>query len=589
MKLRVKLPKLRKTDAPLNRKQIFLRLKKGYLMQKKKEAKPEMPAVYIPWEREKEKPEEVGEGKLKLKEAEMEEGIEVSIEARLGKPVKITSGAEEMLSGTNIYYALNPRKPKGKAFAYANIKWEPKRNELIYYVIEPNITVHDKALIETIKRELEERLDIDFTKLGVVKAKDILRNETEIILAKHVIPEEKKRSIIYYIERDIIGFGKIDALMRDPDIEDISCDGVNIPLFAYHRNPKFGSIKTNITFNTNDELNEFIIRLAQKCGKTISIAEPLMDAALPDGSRVQATLGTDIARKGSNFTIRRFTEKPLTPVHMLKYGTLDSTQLAYLWFAVENGQSMLISGATATGKTSLLNVVSLFIRPSLKVVSIEDTPELRLTLPHWIPEVARSPLSIKGRKGEVTLFDLLKSSLRQRPDYIIVGEVRGREAFVLFQQMAMGHPSLATMHAASVQQLVDRLITPPISLPPNLLENIDIIIFLTLSRLKGKYIRRADKILEVLGMDKNKIVTKKIFKWKPIDDSFEPVKKSTVLKKIAERLGITEETVKQELANRKKILEWMLEQRMYDYKEVAKTINAYYTNPEAVMDAIIAS
>lgn len=234
----------------------------------------------------------------------------------------------------------------------------------------------------------------------------------------------------------------------------------------------------------------------------------------------------------------------------------------------------------------MLNALSLFIKPSMKIVSIEDTPELRLSHPHWVPEVARSPLSIEGRKGDVTLFDLLRSSLRQRPDYIVLGEVRGKEAFVLFQQMATGHSALATIHAASIPQLIDRLTTPPISLPPNLLENIDIIIFLTLSRLKGSYVRRANSMLEVIGVENNLPITKEIFKWRPTSDEFIPIKRSVVLKKIAERLGITEETIKQELANRKRILEWMLEEKMYDYKEVSKVINSYYTNPQSLIETI---
>ena len=349
-----------------------------------------------------------------------------------------------------------------------------------------------------------------------------------------------------------------------------------------------GSARKCHLFDDADELNEFVVKLAQKCNKTISIAEPLLDGALPDGSRVQATLGTDIARKGSNFTIRKFTERPLTPIHMIKFGTLNSLQLAYLWLAIENGKSILISGGTATGKTSLLNALSLFIRPAAKVVSIEDTAELRLPHPHWIPEVARNPLSIKGHTGEVTLFDLLKSSLRQRPDYIVLGEVRGKEAYVLFQQMATGHPSLATIHAASIPQLIDRLITPPISLPPTLIENIDIIVFLMNSRHKGSYIRRANTVREILGVEKERPVTRKLFEWNSLTDSFETKEKSIVLEKIAARLGITADEITSEIIRRKIILEWMVSQQIYDYREVSKVIDTYYNTPERLVDLITA-
>jgi len=518
--------------------------------------------------------------------AEILEGIKIiPVIAPHGKPVMLEDDKESLKSISMKYTLVQPSKKGSAAFSYADIMWH--ENELKYFVREPKLAEEEKRLADKIKRDLEERLDIDFTKLGDIKAKQVLREEIQksFSIAPHITPE-RRTIITYYIERDLLGLGRIESLMNDENVEDISCDGVNIPLYVFHRDPRIASIRTNVAFGTEDELNSFVGALAQKCNKSISIAEPLLDGSLPDGSRVQATLGTDIARKGSNFTIRKFTEKPLTPTHMLKFKTLDSTQLAYLWLAIENGKTILVSGGTATGKTSLLNSLSLFIRPGLKVVSIEDTSELRLPLPHWIPHVARTPLSIKGHVGEVTLFDLLKSSLRQRPDYIIVGEVRGREAFVLFQQIATGHAALSTIHAASIPQLIDRLITPPISLPPSLLENIDIVVFLTLSRLKESYVRRADNILEVTGIKDNRPESIKIFEWKPVSDSFEIKEHSVVLKKISRRLGISEGSIQEELARRKKILEWMLDRKVFDYREVARVISTYYSDPERVMDAV---
>ncbi len=574
---------------------IVSKLKRGYVSKRKRERKyyvpEEGPPYYyprVPYEGEK--PEKKEPKKEEKKEEKEREGVEISkIPMVVGGLPLVVGEKPESLKGINITYNLIPRSPKKgeQILAYANIKWNPKMGEVVYYVIEPKITKADVEAIENVKRLLEERLDVDFIKLGEVRSKRLLKDEVQKILdAMPEVSESKKGILSYYIERDIIGLGKIESFMNDPNIEDISCDGVNIPVYVYHRDPKLGSLKTNIIFKNEDELNTFVIKIAQKCKKSISIAEPLLDATLPDGSRVQATLGTDIARKGSNLTIRRFTEQPLTPTHMLRYGTLNSMQLAYMWLAVENGQSVLISGGTATGKTSLLNALSLFIRPNLKVVSIEDTAELRLPHPHWIPEVARTPLSMKGRKGEVTLFDLLKSSLRQRPDYIVMGEVRGKEAFVLFQQMATGHPSLATIHAASISQLMDRLTTPPISLPPSLLENINIIVFLVFSRLRGRYVRRSDSILEVTGIKDKIPVTKEIFKWKPLDDSFENIGKSVVLHDISVKLGLTQDSVKEELIRRKSVLEWMLREEIFDYRDVARVISVYYSNPQRVLDLV---
>lgn len=586
------MPKIRKANVkekvvkrPISWK-VVRKLKNGYITKRNRERAfsiPEEGPYYYPPGREgPETPKEKGKKKEIV-------GVEMSKIPATFSGIASPSEGHQLLKSLDISYSLTPRMPKKgeRVFSHANIKWDPRMGELVYYFMEPNITGADVRIIENVKRVLEEKLDIDFVKLGNIRARKLLDDEVRSILdTMPEVPESMKGTLIYYIGRDIIGLGKIEGLMNDPNIEDISCDGVGIPVYVYHRDPKLGSLKTNIFFNDDDALNNFVVRIAQKCKKTISIAEPLLDATLPDGSRVQATLGTDIARRGSNFTIRRFTEEPLTPTHMLKYGTMNSMQLAYMWLAVENGMSILISGGTATGKTSMLNALSLFIRPNLKIVSIEDTAELRLPHPHWIPEVARTPLSTVGKKGEVTLFDLLKSSLRQRPDYIVMGEVRGREAFVLFQQMATGHPSIATIHAASISQLMDRLTTPPISLPPSLLENINIIIFLLFSRLKGRYVRRSDAMLEVTGIKDDLPVTREIFKWKPADDSFESSGKSIVLHNIATKLGLTVDSVKEELIRRKTVLEWMLRQEIFDYREVARVVSVYYTNPQRVLNLI---
>jgi len=525
---------------------------------------------------------------LREKRTAMVEGIRIQAEPPFvaRPPPKIGEEAER----TSMTYPLIPHYPKeGEVvFSYASLKYSEEEKQHVYTVLEPGISEEDREIIARIKKRLEERLDVDVTQIGHVQGEKILLDAIVEALKSLDIQFDPQRQekLVYYIKRDTLGLGKIEPLMQDPNIEDISCDGVGISIFVYHRSPRIGTVKTNIVFQTSGELDEFIVRLAQKCNKSISIAEPLLDGTLPDGSRVQATLGSDIARRGSNFTVRKFASDPLTPTHMLKYRTLDSLSLAYLWLAVENNYSILISGGTATGKTSLLNALSLFIRPNLKVVSIEDTSELRLPLQHWIPHVARTPLSVSSKVGEVTLFDLLRASLRQRPDYIILGEVRGKEAFVLFQQMATGHASMATIHAASIPQLVDRLITPPINLPPKLLENIDIVVFLSLARLHGADVRRADSILEIAGVEETRPITREIFSWDPVKDTFAAKEGSAVLRKIAGRTGAGEEEIQHELHRRKKILEWMFENNVYDFREVDRIIQAYHTDPENVLEMV---
>lgn len=531
--------------------------------------------------------------KLKLekeKKAIPTEGIEIAgIKAH-------KKGKKEVadLSKINIIYPLIPRTPKKgeKVFAYANIKWSPKEYALVYNVIEHMLTKNEQKLLDNIKNSLIEKLDVDFSRLRKGEARDYLKKKFEemIKLMAETFPKDKQQEILYYIERDFIGLGRIEPLMQDPNIEDISCDGTNIPLYIYHRNPQIGSIRTNIIYTTPEELDSFVNKLVQRCGKTVSVAEPLIDATLPDGSRLQATLGTDIARRGSNFTIRRFTEYPLTPIHILNFGTLDSKILAYLWFLTEYGRSSLISGGTATGKTSLLNALSLFIKQELKIVTIEDTAELRLPHPHWVPQVARQPMAeIAGKKlGEVDMFDLLRESLRQRPDFIIVGEVRGREAFVLFQQIATGHPSFATIHADTMEKLIDRLTTAPITLPASLIENLDCIIFIVRVKKENIYVRRISSIYEVIGYDRenNMPIVNEIFKWNPTNDTFDSVKPSLVLKKIANSFGLSESSIKKDVGTKIKVLEWMSEKNITDYRLFAKIIKMYYTQPEKLMDLI---
>lgn len=489
-------------------------------------------------------------------------------------------------------YPLIPRNPAKKEpiFAYARIFWDEKNNRNVYQLVEPGLSDKLKNIYKKIKELLEQRLDIEFSKLKKIEAREYVdRQIDEILRILNLNISDTERKILdYYMNRDFIGLGVIEPLMRDVNLEDISCDGIGIPIFVFHKDPNLGSIQANIAFNDSDELDSFIIRLAQLCGKSISVAQPLLDGTLPDGSRLQSTLGTDIARKGSNFTIRKFPEEPLTPVHLLNYETLDTKVLAYLWLAVDYGRSLLVSGGTATGKTSLLNVLSLFIRPDKKIVSIEDTAELRLPHQHWVPVVARTPIATEGKSGEVDMFDLLKESLRQRPDYIIVGEVRGKEAYILFQQMATGHSSLATIHAENIQRLVDRLATPPISLPPGLISGLDIIIFLARLKYKNKFIRKTIEVVEMVEFDSvsNTPIINQVYKWDPQKDKFDVINKSIMLKKISDFTGLSEKDIRGELEKRMLILEWMKANQILDYRSVHKIFSYYETKPEELLALI---
>ncbi|MEM5766272.1 MAG: type II/IV secretion system ATPase subunit [Candidatus Aenigmatarchaeota archaeon] len=531
------------------------------------------------------------EGRTEIKKVDKVEDV-LGIEIPEHLPAKIKPGKiEEEKVKINFIQPLVPKNPKKEDFilAYAKIYWDEKTSRHIYQVVEPPLTNKLKEILNKVKEIMEQKLDVDFSKLKIVEAREYLKKQILDILnyLGFKLSDAEKIALQYYIERDFIGLGKIEPLMKDDQIEDISCDGVKIPVFVFHRNPALGSLMTNIVFENAEELDSFVMRLAQLCGKSVSITNPLLSGSLPDGSRVQATLATDIARRGSNFTLRKFTEKPLTPIHLLGYKTLDIKTLAYLWFVVDMGKSVLVSGGTASGKTTLLNVLSLLIRPEEKIVSIEDTPELKLPHPHWVPHVARTAIGTEfGRKaGEIDLFDLLKESLRQRPDYIVVGEVRGREAYVLFQEMATGHPSLATIHAENIPKLLDRLTTPPISLPPSLVASADVIVFMLLTRYKNKQVRRITEIMEISGIDeKTKTpIFNRVFKWNPNKDSFDVCNKSVVLKRISESTGLSEIEIREELERRMLVLDWLQRNNILEYEDFCNIINLYYKNPSRVL------
>lgn len=521
------------------------------------------------------------------------DGIEVPTPGRF-KPEAIEQEAEddESLADVNITYPLVPEDPEeGElVYAWAHITWDEEMGELVYKIIEPELDPNTENILQKIKDILERSFDIDFTDLETEEAEEYLEEKIDKIVDKYNISlNDRQRKVIrYYAKRDFAGLGKLQPLMNDTEVEDISCDGTEIPVYAYHRNPKFGSVKTNITWEDKEKLDSFVMKLAQRCGRSISVSSPLLDGSLPDGSRVQATLATDIARKGSNFTIRRFTEDPLTPIHMMDFETENAQMLSYLWTLIEHEKSVLVCGTTGAGKTSQLNSLSLFIRPDKKIVSIEDTPELRLPHDHWVPEVARSGFGSSVEEGgEVSMDDLLKESLRQRPEYIIVGEVRGEEAYILFQQMATGHTGLSTIHADSLEMLMDRLTTNPINLSPSLIETLDAIMLIKRIRRGDTYVRRITGIYEVKEYDKRTgIDANKVFEWDPRDDTYEVSNNSLLLKDIVEETGGDEEDLKKELENRQHVLNWMQKEQIKHYRKVGDVISRYYSDPQSILEEV---
>jgi len=486
---------------------------------------------------------------------------------------------------------INVTYPLIEPYAFANIKWNPSSKDLIYLVIEPKLNEKEKEIYEKISQGLIELMEVGLSAFGESsKALEYLESMVKKIIKDFglKITPNQYLKLMYYIYRDFIGYNEIEPLLKDVYIEDISCDGVNTPVYVVHR--KYGSLKTNIVFKDEKKLKEFIIKLAERCKRYVSYAEPILAGTLPDGSRVSATLAGDVATKGPTFTIRKFTKKPFSPTEQIELKTASPEILAYLWYLIENKASMLIIGGTATGKTSMLNTLCTFILPEAKIVSIEDTRELKIPHEHWVPGLARIGFGIPkptGEKyGEVSLFDLLRESFRQNPDYVIVGEVRGKEAYVMFQGMSSGHPSLSTFHAGSVDAVIKRLTTPPIELSPTLLESLDVIIVMVHAKEKGKSARRIREVVEIESVDPRtgEVKTNIVFRWNPALDKYERVNESIKVKRFALLKGAELEKELEEIRRRKKFLEWLLENGIKDYDEVARFIHLYYKDPEKVSE-----
>ena len=463
------------------------------------------------------------------------------------------------------------------------IKDPTAKGGLRYQVIEPELSERDQNAFEIIKKLLITELSVSLGEIKTKKdAERRLKNKIATMIKKYrlKIPPKNIEKINYFAVRDFVYLGKIEPLMRDHMIEEISCDGTNIPIYVWHREHE--SIPTNIIYEKESELNNFARKMAYICGKHVSIADPIIDASLPGGSRINLTLGHEITKRGSTFTIRRFRADPITVIDLIKFGTMSVDIAAYMWYLAEKRATMLIAGGTASGKTTALNALATFIRPGQKVVSIEDTQELNLPHENWIPAVSRQSFT-DTQIGEINQFDLLRAALRQRPDIIIVGETRGREAYTLFQAMATGHGGFSSIHADSVDATLTRLTSSPMDVPKSLISNsLDLITLQLKIRIGDKSARRIIQVSEIDGIDHTtgEIKTHEIFKWNPREDRHEFMGDSVVFSKIKERDGETDEKINYELTKRRLALEWMAKNDIRDHKEVSNNIMEYYSDPE---------
>ncbi len=475
-------------------------------------------------------------------------------------------------------------------YSFARIKYDTVLNEYIYELIEPPLSIDERGVLTKLKEGLVTSINVSQLEEKEEREKLLKRATLEVmhVLDISLNPLSMER-VFYYLSRDLTGLGNIEGVMLDSNVEDISCDGVNIPIFIFHR--KYGSIRSNIRFEREPDLDAFVVWLAQRSGKTISVANPMLDATLPDGSRLNATLGKHVTKKGSSFTIRRFKDDPFTPIDLVRFKTMSIDMMAYLWLCIEYGSSMMVCGGTASGKTTTLNAVLLFIPPQMKIISIEDTRELNLPHENWIASVTREGFSGKSSgqmAGAVDMFDLLTAAMRQRPQYLMVGEVRGKEAYVVFQAMATGTIEYSTFHADDLSSMIHRMESEPINLPRSLMTALNIMLLQGQVKVGTKMTRRVKSLTEIVGLDPEttEIIYNSVFTWNPADDRFHFSGHSYIFEKIRLSKGWTPRQMENEMRRRVIILEYMRKKNFNNYQKVAGLISAYYRDPEKSTAAV---
>lgn len=392
------------------------------------------------------------------------------------------------------------------------------------------------------------------------------------------IAEDSWPKLEYYLHRDLVGFGDIDVMMNDPMIEDLSVNGLNMPVYVWHR--KYESLPTNLTITDETALDNLIVKLAHLSGKHISTAFPILDAMLPGKDRLAATFRREVSPDGGSFSIRRFREEPFSIIDLIEMGTLNAEIAAYFWLLIENRMTLAVIGGTGAGKTSTLNALASLVKPSMKIVTVEEIPELNLPHDNWVRLVSRESYGLGAFKtGEVGLFELVKTSLRYRPDYIIVGEIRGEEAFVLFQALATGHGGLTTIHAENLEYTVKRLTSQPMNVAKTYIPLVNAAPLIERVRLpismngESTFGRRVKALMEIADYEDYRVISE----WNPVNDTFKvDLKNSVHLDKIAARRGITIAEILTEISNRAAFLTNLKLQGIRNNIELAKHITNYY-------------
>ncbi|GBF09481.1 protein kinase [Aeropyrum pernix] len=475
--------------------------------------------------------------------------------------------------------------------------------EYLYYVneVEMNKVEQDtyNRIMEILNWELrhpteEELKTIPGTTLAEKEREFLIRQIKRIVNIYRIkmaseVEEISWSKILYYMIRNNVGYGPLDVLIKDEYLEDISCDGVGRPVYVWHQ--EYESIKSNIVFEDERQLDHMILLLAHRAGKHISVAFPVLDAVLPEGHRVAATFRREVSTQGSTFTIRKFKATPLSIVDLIIGGTISPDIAAYLWLMAEYRMPGIIMGVTGSGKTTTLNAIATLLRPNVKIVTIEDTPEIKLPHENWVQLVSRPSFSVTGEsRGEISLYDLVRVSLRYRPDVIIVGEVRGEEAYVLFQALATGHGGLTTIHSETIEAMIRRLTSPPMNIPEGYIPLVKFALAVKRVRLPDpaspeghRIARKVTDVWEITGPSSEDAI--EVARWNPFTKEHEHfMEKSVAIAEIGKLVGLTKDEVLSEIERRKLVLIWMAKSGIRRYREVAPIIFKYYYSPDDVYE-----
>ncbi len=483
------------------------------------------------------------------------------------------------------------RYPLYEPFSHAIIVQNPQTGEHKYIL--------DELQLDPLERNVYTRIlevllaEIESPKEEIADPRKFFAEAAKKIVDKYRIslgwlPDVSWYKILYHAERDLVGFGKIDSLMRDPNIEDISCDGVNKAVYIWHRNHE--SLETNLQFENDEILDNMVVKLVHMAGKHVSSAFPIVDASLPGKHRLAVCYRREITPFGTAFTIRKFQEDPYSIIDLINIGTFSEEMAAYFWMCLENRASIMVLGGTAAGKTTALNALACLIKPGSKIITIEETAELNLPHENWVSLIARQSYGLGGSNvGEVALFDLVKTSMRHRPDVLIVGEVRGQEAYVLFQALATGHGGMCTMHAENLDSAVKRLTQKPMEISPAYIPLMNIVMSVQRVHLikngEKKAYRRVLSVNEIADFEKYQ----NPFKWDPFkDEQIISLDRSVQFSSISARLGVTTQDLLSEMNKRRDVLHWMREKNIRSYRDVAAIIAEYYTRPQQFYEKLLA-